>query len=97
MKREINEDCINMLIIPLTEDQAISLENHLYSNVVEVRSKGEFVWVGPIPDIDGANIISYGVNKTDRFNKVKRDEIEAQLIAHGRQWMRKHGFMNSLH
>lgn len=97
MKKEINQDCINMLIISLTKDQAISLQNHLYINVAEARSKGEFVWVGQIPDIDGANIISYGVNKADRFNTVKRDEIEAQLIACGRQWMRKHGFMSSLH
>lgn len=97
MKKKINQDCINMIITPLTENQSMSLEKHLHINVVEVRSKDEFVWVGQIPDVDGVNMISYGVNKADRFNKAKRDEIEAQLIAYGREWMRKNGFISSLH
>ena len=97
MKKVIDKDCINMLIIPLSENQAISLENHLHTKVVEARSKNEFVWVGHIPDVNGASMISFGVNKVDKFNKKRRVEIEKQLIHHGREWMREHGFIRHLH
>ena len=97
MRKVIDKDCINMVIIPLTEDHAILLENHLHTHVVEVRAKNEFVWVGDSPYGYGVSIITYGVNKIDRFNKKKRKEIEKQLVAHGRDWMREHGFMGHLH
>lgn len=91
MEKNINKDCINMLIIPLSDDDASSLEEHLNATVVQKRAKNEFVAV--IADSKSPSLISYGLCEADRFDDSERAEVNEWIISNGREWMRNNGFL----
>ena len=91
MERVINKDCINMLIIPLSDDDALSLEEHLNVTIVQKRAKDEFVAV--LADSNSPSIISYGLCEADRFDDYERAEVYEWITSNGRDWMRNNGFL----
>jgi hypothetical protein len=90
MDIEINDDCINMMIIPLDDEDAISLEEYLTKTVVHKRAKDEFVVV--LADSIYPSLISYGLCEADRYNELVRAEVNEWIVSNGREWMRNNDF-----
>lgn len=86
----IDKDCINLMIIPLEDEDAISLEEHLHRTVVQKRAKDEFVVV--LADSLYPSMISYGLCEADRYNKLARAEVKDWIVSNGREWMRNNDF-----
>ena len=87
----IDKDCINLMIIPLDDEDAISLEEHLHRTVVQKRAKNEFVVV--LADSLYPSMISYGLCEADRYDELARLEIEEWIVSNGREWMRNNNFI----
>ena len=87
----IDKDCINLMIIPLNDDDATSLEEHLHKTVVQKRAKDEFVVV--LADSLYPSMISYGVCEADRYDELARAEVEEWIVSNGREWMRNNDFI----
>jgi hypothetical protein len=92
---------LNLIVLPLTPDEAISLEGYLTETVVVSRGKDEFVVVledhalNEFMDeslMTGFSWVSYGrYDKTCLANEEKI-EIEKSLLSHGRQWLKDNDF-----
>ena len=87
----IDKDCINLMIIPLDDEDAISLEEHLHRTVVQKRAKNEFVVV--LADSLYPSMISYGLCEADRYDELARLEVEEWIVSNGREWMRNNNFI----
>jgi len=87
----IDKDCINLMIIPLDDEDAISLEEHLHRTVVQKRAKNEFVVV--LADSLYPSMISYGLCVADRYDELARLEVEEWIVSNGREWMRNNDFI----
>ena len=87
----IDKDCINLMIIPLDDEDAISLEEHLHRTVVQKRAKDEFVVV--LADSLYPSMISYGLCEADRYDELARLEVEEWIVSNGREWMRNNDFI----
>lgn len=93
MKKIINEECINHLILPMTDEQALSLEGFLNEHVVEKRGKDEFVFVAGDDDLSCPTFLSYGLSEEDRYNLYERQAVEELIQIYGCQWMKNNGFL----
>lgn len=91
MDTVIDKDCINLMIIPLDDDDATSLEEYLHKTVVQKRAKDEFVVV--LADSLYPSMISYGVCEADRYDELPRAEVEEWIVSNGREWMRNNDFI----
>lgn len=101
MKKFVNNTNINQIILPLTSDEAESLEDFLTESVALPRGKEEFVVVlgeddmseaidsGPIR---GLSLISYGRYNKACFSEKEKNEIQELLVGFGRQWLRNNDF-----
>jgi hypothetical protein len=96
MEKIVDEKCINMFVIPLTEDQCMSLEDFLHENIVESRQRDEFVVVVGDEEMSFPTLVSYGLNEGEVEDKSTRQEVERLVKSLGAQWMKDNGLI-SLH
>jgi len=108
MQKFISDTNFNLIIIPLTQDEAESREDYLTAAIALPRAKEEFVLVMSEDEMSeaidgyptsGFSFVSYGrYNKASLTDKEKV-EIEELLLGYGRQWFRKNGIeiLESIH
>jgi len=101
MKKFVNEMNVNLMILPLTPDQAVSLEDYLTEVIALPRDKEEFVVVLSEDEmseaVDGYSLngfswLSYGRYDKARFSDKEKIEIRKLLFDYGRQWLRNNDF-----
>ncbi len=90
MEKVIDYDNLIMLLIPLSDEHAYSLEEHLSNSVAKTRGKDEFVAV--IADAISPSLIVYGLCEADRFCEATREEVKGWIVSNGREWMRNNDF-----
>jgi hypothetical protein len=97
MKKFVNEMNVNLMILPLTPDQAGSLEDYLTEVIALPRDNEEFVVVLGEDEIskavdghslNGFSWLSYGRYDKARFSDKEKIEIEELLFDYGRQWLK---------
>ncbi len=101
MKKFVNEMNVNLMILPLTSDQAGSLEDYLTEVIALLRDKEEFVVVFGEDEmseafnghlLNGFSWISYGRYDKVCFSDKEKIEIEELLSCYGKQWLRNNVF-----
>jgi hypothetical protein len=101
MQKFVNETNINQIILPLSLEEAESLEAYLTETIALPRDKEEFVVVLGEDEmseaIDGHSMrgfswLSYGRYDKARFSDEEKIEIEELLLGYGRQWLRNNDF-----
>jgi len=105
VEKFVDDKNINKLIIPLSPEQACSLENYFTENIVLPRDKAEFVVVISEEDliggysISGTSWVSYGRFNKIQFSDMEKAEIEMLLIGYGRQWLKNNdiGILDPTH
>ena len=108
MKKFVNEMNANLMILPLTPNQAGSLEDYLTEVIALPRDKEEFVVVLGEDEmseafdghpLNGFSWISYGRYDKVRFSDKEKIEIKELLLGCGRQWLRNNDFeiLESIH
>ena len=108
MKKFVDEMNVNLMILPLTLDQAGSLEDYLTEVISLPRDEEEFVVVLGVDEMSegidgypmrGFSWLSYGRYNKAPFSDKEKIEIEELLLDSGRQWLRNNDFeiLESIH
>lgn len=92
MQKFFAKENINLVIVPITLDQAESLENYLTEAVVLPRNEGEFVAVVYDYHHCGLSLVSYGRYDKTSINDEEKNLILALLEGYGREWMKSNSF-----